>query len=385
MPPILTAYLGTLVTDGKRSHVQVPLAALMMAILAWDFIVLFALTEPRSIMTGIQYLGKRLIYFLIYIMAYVLIRSRESFERAVWALILATPFLNASVLFSQSEGVLRSSGIIEGQETSTALFVVLVLCLSLGVWPSANRPWQKVTLLISVASCFTAVLATGSKTGLVLTVLGTGLLLLRAGREAAALFPIVVGIAAFGFYYTPDAVLERFERIDDEASATFKGLTVGEEYMGERGSDSLADRYYIGKHAMSHLIPQAPFIGLGTAHKELGSIDNFFLVEWLYHGLIGLALWAVLLFLMAYHLIRTMRFSEEPIERGAGAGLLVVLFLYTISCFTVETFYLIRPMEGFMLLMGVILSRAPAQAAAGERARPVRSRPRRLSGARPPK
>lgn len=382
LPVILATYMGTLRRPGKKRE-RLPLMGIMTAIMVWDLLVLFVFGHVHSHRMGIFYLGKRFIYFLIFIMGVALIEDRAGFERALWGLIGAAPLLNASVLIASrrdlTEGQTRVSGIIHDQEASTALFLVLVLCLVLGMWPAARKQWQRVLLAISLTTSVLAILATGSKMGLILAVLVALPTTLRATRQSPGLVLIVGLVALLGVSYTPARVLHRFTRIKAETTNAYRGLTDENTHYGHgAGHDSIAARFMGAKYAFD-TIRKSPLVGMGTAYEGLGVVDDFYITEWLYHGLIGVLLWLILLWQMVALLWRAQATAEDPIEQGAAYGAFIALLAYCVAGLAADSFYLIRPMEGLMLTIGVVVGRLRARNpdAIGRGPAPRRPRPRR--------
>lgn len=357
LPVILAATLSSLVTTNQRIG-SPPLLPMMGAVVLWNACVLLAFGSGH-LTSGIQYLGKRIIYFLIYLMGVCLVRTREGYERSIWSLIAAAPLLCYTILqdLRTLEGPtdIRASGVIQDQESSTALFLVLVLALILGVWPGARKVWQRGLLSLALISVFASILATGSKMGLILSVAVAVPLVVAAARRAPEVVVIAVITGVVGVALTPDALLERFNRIQHETSNTFQGLTKGEEYMGQAGSDSLADRYYAAKYALKYQIPKAPIFGQGMAAKSLGTVDNCYITEWLYNGLVGLVLWLGLILVTLLAVWRARRDARDPLEAGVALACFVSVLAYALAGLTADSFYLIRPMEGLMLVVGLVI------------------------------
>ena len=94
---------------------------------------------------------------------------------------------------------------------------------------------------------------------------------------------------------------------------------------------------------------------MGTGTRSLGVIDNFYLTEWVYHGAVGLALFVLLLGSLLTATWRAAAQECSPTARSlhlAGWAALVALAAAGLSA---ESFYLIRPIEALMLLVGVVL------------------------------
>jgi O-antigen ligase len=117
-------------------------------------------------------------------------------------------------------------------------------------------------------------------------------------------------------------------------------------------------RLAIARHVLEEFIPRSPIFGLGTGRLNLGAVDNMYLCEWLYHGLVGLVLLIVLLWALGRTLLDIHRTARDPLLKGLAGSFHGVLVALVVSGLAAETFYLIRPMEAFMLLVGLIVGRS---------------------------
>jgi len=123
--------------------------------------------------------------------------------------------------------------------------------------------------------------------------------------------------------------------------------------MPSTGSSSLANRVVGAQFVFNNLVLASPLVGLGTGYKRLGLIDNFFLAEWVYHGFIGLFLFMMLVWQFATVLRTSIRETSSPEIKASATGVLAGLCAVTVAGLSSESFYLIRPMEALMLLVGL--------------------------------
>lgn len=334
-----------------------PFTALFANIICWDLCSLF-LFGSADIRPGIFYLAKRVAFFLIAYMGYAAVDSMESFTKIIRGLLWACPILCLSVLlearYKSDDGLsgdaMRASGIIEGQQASTAMFIVIVLCLCGGLWAATEN---KTPLLVTVLLGIAAIFATGTKGALLSGGFAMLILALAPGRARIPLHYLILPIV-LGWIILPDRLRDRLMGVAPEISQVYAGLTEDSSLMPSAGSSSLASRIVTAQAVMTDLIPQSPLLGLGTGFKHLGSIDNFYLTEWVYHGLVGLILFLILIRKMLMLFLESIRNIRAPTGRAAATGMLAALGAMLISGLHAESFYLIRPMECFMLLTGLV-------------------------------
>lgn len=366
LPLLLLVFVGAKSTEVRRSRhgrrdrsPAIPLLGLMLAVLAWDLTAWALFSEEAPRREGAMYLVKRAEFFLIYFLGVSAVTTEWAWTRIMRLFVIASPLLSLSVLWElQSRPELqRASGIIKGQETSTALFLVVVLALVLGVWPFMREPAERMALLLAAGLGVAALLATGSRAGMLCALLVVLLQVLRDRRRRSGLFLILLLAAVPTWFFMPERLQERVTTAPEEIASTWRGLVVDPQEMPSAGSSSVAARALIAQKVISEVIPRGPLLGLGTARMPLGLVDDFYLTEWIYHGAVGLALFMALLWNMSSLLARLRDQASVPLLTGLGSAMHSVLWAFMASGLAAETFYLIRPMEAYMLLVGLLVGR----------------------------
>ena len=366
LPLLYLSYVGS-IGSSRGSRNKSVFQGLCVSLLAWDLGALF-LWGQAKITPGIFYLAKRGIYFLVALFCSACVNNKRAWNQVVRMLVFASPILNCSVLlemrvnqaaggaWGSSEGM-RASGIIAQQETSTALFIVIVTCLSLGAWDAYKDLFWKLGTSLTLLTGCCAIFATGSRGGLACAVLSVVILVgVRPQRAlAVGLLGILVGVVAWNF--TPDVLRSRLAGIFPETQATLNALANGREYMPDAGGSSIAGRALTAENFFSVIMPQAGLMGMGAGWKNLGSIDNFYLTEWMYHGLIGLGLFLQLQYALVVFCLKSARDAKDPVEKGVASGVATAVLVMSASGVHGDTFYLIRPMECLALLVGLVVAR----------------------------
>lgn len=368
LPVLLMVFAGARATEAPgdrrsarlRKKPPIPLLGPMVGILLWDLSSYFLFSPDEPLRIGALYLVKRAEFFLIYLLGVLAVTSPWAWIRIITPFMMAAPILNLSVLWQlhSNPELRRASGIIEGQETSTALFIVVVLGAALGAWPSMKDRRERGALLLAGVTGVAALMATGSRAGLLCGLVVALLQILRDRKNRGSMLAVLVLLASFAWIAMPEKVLERFERGPEEIASAWRGLVVNPEEMPSAGSSSVAARVVIGQRVLQEVIPQSPIFGLGTGRLALGLVDNMYLTEWIYHGMVGLFLFGTLLVSMFSLLGGIRRKARDPLLKSLAGSMQSVLVALIVSGLAAETFYLIRPMEAYMLLLGLVVGRS---------------------------
>lgn len=389
LPILLLVFLGAKTTEVKRGRrtrrtrpPEIPLLGLMLGIMAWDLTVWAMFSEQGPLREGAMYLVKRAEFFLIYFLGVSVVTSEWAWTRIIRLFVLASPILSLSVLWElwTRPELQRASGMIKGQETSTGLFIVVVLGLVMGVWPTVKESGERMALVLAGTTGAAALLATGSRAGLLCAALVVGSQVLRDRRARSGLIVILAFVAIPTWFFMPARLQDRIVGAPGEISSTWRGLVINPEEMPSAGSSSVAARAIIAREVLTQVIPRGPIFGLGTARMTLGLVDNFYITEWIYHGIVGLALFMALVWSMLGLLRKVHEEADSPMLGSIASAMRSVLWALIVSGLAAESFYLIRPMEAFMLLVGLAVGRyrlGLMEAAAAEPGAPPTAAPER--------
>jgi hypothetical protein len=396
LPVILLACSPTPAANSKDPNQQMPLAGFFKLIIFWNICCL-AFWGQAPWTPGLFYVAKRAIYFLVAYVAFKAVREVNVWNQVVRALVFASPILSFSVLHELGRNIdaggilatgegMRASGIIANQQTSTALYIAVISCIALGAWDAFKDARWRLGTVASLATGCAAIFATGSRGGLACVTLSLVLTAAQNPKRGIKLIIVALFFGAIAWQFTPPELRTRLAGILPETQATITGLTSEDGKLVEYGNSSITDRALVAQWAWKELIPKAGLIGAGAGFKNLGAIDDFYLTEWLYHGLIGMVLFAGLQIALFVGTMRIALRSKDPVEQGVASGVATAVVVMSASGIHADTFYLIRPMEALALLLGLVAARraigsqdaAPTLSAAQIRAREIMA-PRRLA------
>lgn len=364
MPFLMFSYLGNV---GQQKPKYQSARSLCTLLMLWDLGALFLWGSAKPT-PGLFYLAKRLIYFLVALFASGCVRSKSAWQSILRTLVFTSPVLSYFCLrelrvlesrggvYASVDG-LRASGIIANQQTSTALFLVIVVCLIMGAMDAFKDFTWKIFSFVSLCAGCAAVFSTGSRGGMACLALSVVVFCFlnpaKIGKALAATF--IVGMGAW--IATPGQVQARLAAIFPETQATVSGLLGDQEAMPESGSSSVADRAMTASWFFKEIMPQAGLLGMGAGWKGLGAIDNCYLSEWMYHGVIGLLIFIRMQWFILIFCLKAAKEGKDPGEKGVASGVATAVIVMCASCIHGDTFYLIRPMECLALLIGLVAAR----------------------------
>ncbi len=339
-----------------------PLLLPFSLLIIWDFFVLNGMGSPEQRLYGFYYLAKRIGFAVTLLVGMMLARSLEGRTRLIMLLLAATPVFSWMVLESVnleagSGEAMRASGPIAAQQCSTALFLVVLLLLTLGVLLATQSWGLRLLGLATLGLGIPALLATGTRGTLIDLAIGAaGLELLRRHLIRSLLCLLLLGIVLVtSWAFLPGGLRDRLAETVPQFTVA---LAHSEEAEQLAGGNSASARIASMKSAFHYLIAVRPLAGWGTAYRPLGFADNFYVTEWTYHGLVGLGLALWLLTRLGVLLVRAHGESDDPLEKGVLAGILAGFVTMLAAGLHCDSFYLIRPMEAMMLLSGLAIARA---------------------------
>lgn len=351
----LLAYIGSRQEKKRR----LPLLTIFSWVIVWDVFVLLLSGRPDTFRTGLFFIGKRVAFYLIFLVGYSAVQSRAIWERTISGLLLATPILALSVLLSVRTDshigdAQRASGIIANQQTSTALFFVILITLCLGALPVWKSPWARLVAVASLCTGLPAMFATGTRGALVDILVGVGALEVLRKDLTRSLTVLIAAalIFAAAWSFMPSGLQQRLGETVPHIVQTWENR---ENASVLAGGNSAADRYLMARDCFRYAIWRAPITGHGMAYRSLGFVDNFLLTEWAYNGLVGLVLMVMFLMRLAGLVWLAYKRARDPLERGIAAGVFASILAMWMATFHSDSFFLIRPMEALMLLAGLVV------------------------------
>jgi O-antigen ligase len=302
---------------------------------------------------GLCFVAKYVEYFIIFFITVNYVRDGAQLRRLLAAVLGTAALINLYAYWQIPRG-LRPSAPFEGREgepNTLGGYLVLVFCVACGIALTATeRRWRRGAAWLAAAS-IPSILATLSRSSWV--ALAVGLLALLAlspfrRRLAAA---TILGSALL-FFVQPKQVEERI-------AYTFRGEGESVELGRVRLDPSSSARISSWGSALGAFSVH-PIAGHGvTGYGFLDAQYFRILVEL---GLLGFAAFGLLIGSAAHVFYGAFSGLRDPLHRGLALGMTAGLAALLAHGIGTNTFMLIRIMEPFWLLCGLVVAARSVEA-----------------------
>ena len=301
--------------------------------------------------SGYFHVLKYVEYFVIYYMAVNNLRDREHGWRLVGAAFITAAIVSVIGLAQVPSGE-RVSAPFEGEigEPNTfGGYLLFMMAIAAGIafeTENARRRTQCLVLLGVMGVPFFFTLSRASYLGLIPAFLVIACLTTR--RRLA------VGLILLGLVTSPVLIFVAPKSVKDRVTYTFKE---------EKGSDtvrlgkvafdpSTSARLFSFKSALTGFV-QRPIFGWGVT--GFGFMDAQYARVLAETGLVGLAVFLWLMWAVGRHALDVYATRGDPEERGLVLGFLAGFAGLLVHAFGSNTFIIVRIMEPFWLVTGIVM------------------------------
>jgi O-antigen ligase len=301
-----------------------------------------------GVATGFLFNLKIFEYFVVYFMVVNYVREEKELKTFVVLILLVALMVNLYALYQVPTGM-RVSAPFEGEfgEPNTLggyLLIIISLTLALFLLRSFG---QRTNLLIPLLVLSVAVLmftqSRGSWIGLIF--MSAPFMLLSSKRVFFIAGAVLLVVALP--YIAPESTKERF-------ASTFRAepfFARTEQFMGVELDPSASERVTSYKQGFEKW-KKNPLFGYGVTGA--GFIDPQFLRVLVETGVVGLAFFLFLLWRMALFLWNTYWTVDNPFYKALYLGMLGALVGLIGHGITASSFIIVRIMEPFWFLMGLV-------------------------------
>lgn len=299
--------------------------------------------------TGFFYVLKYVEYFVVYFMVANYLQSRKQIKRFVVALLI-TAFIVSLAGIAQIPSGGRVSAPFEGDrgEPNTLggylLFVGAIAAGLLFHLEDRRRRYALAGLLVIMLIPFLATLSRSSYLALPFTYLT---LVVLYKRKRVLMIGLMLGFLAIGGAIMPQSVQERI-------AYTFEQKTRAERVkVGDIALDtSTSARINSWIEAVEDAV-KSPVWGFGvTGYGFLDAQYPRVLVE---TGLLGLVLFGALIRGVFREALAVFRRTQDSLYRGLATGLIAGLVGLLVHGLGTNTFIIVRVMEPFWLVVGLVV------------------------------
>jgi len=327
-----------------KTPINIPILLLSVSIILSTIIGCFLGDVPFT--TGLFYSGKRLQYFIVFLMVITNIKTLRSIKISIVLLLIASGFV---ALWGIGEHLLLPEVRISGpfqraQAPMLGGFFVLIVFTALALFFYKKSLFYRLLLIGLMFASLYAITFTTSRASYVALYIGLIIFAFLSRKYLLLAVPILLIILTP--YIFPQQVLEAIYQIG--------GVLPGEWRAPGVVAPSWEARIGAWQYAIP-LVLKRPFFGYGPGSFALSWFDNTYVIDMVYLGLVGLLLFVWLIIRLAQTSWTLYRQDKDPYLSALAMGYLGGLIGLLIHGIAVPTFWTIRTMVPFWFLTGLVV------------------------------
>jgi hypothetical protein len=339
-----------------RTPLNAPIAAYSVAaVVATGFGIL---AGRVNVLGGLFFTLKYIQYFVIYFMVVNNLRERRQFERLLWA-ILATAAIVSLIGILQIPSGQRVSAPFEGAEGEPNTFggyLVLMIALASGLFLTSRSIRVKGVMALLVGWMLLPLLFTLSRASYLALIPLLGALFVLSDKKRLLAGTVTVTLAV-GPFVAPAVVTDRI-------LFTFtQPQEAGQKQIGNvRIDTSTSARLESWERVILTDWLAQPLVGYGvTGYRFIDAQYARTLAE---TGLVGFVAFLWLQAGLFREVYRVLRGTRDPLYRGVALGFFAGLVALVTHSVGANTFIIVRVMEPFWFLAGMVIMIPQLQTAA---------------------
>ncbi|MDX8386905.1 MAG: O-antigen ligase family protein [Ghiorsea sp.] len=317
---------------------------------ACAFSTMIAMFSGHVGMYGAFFVIKYLEYFILFYIVVNHLHDEDIIKRFLIVMIF-TCLVASLVGISQIPSGLRVSAPFEGSEGEPNTFggyLMFMFSIILGILLHTNNKKQRLMLFVALAIILVPFVFTESRSSYLSFVVAMICFLFYAQKKKLLIF-MFLGSLALAPVIVPKNVVDRimftFNQTEQSGQLAVGGLKV---------DTSTTERLRSWEDVLTRSFPQNPILGVGiTGGKFLDAQYPRVLME---TGIIGLILFIWFLRRIWVMLRKSSRDLKDPIMRGVSLGALCGYAGLLVHAIGANTFIIVRIMEPFMIILGLILA-----------------------------
>ncbi len=296
---------------------------------------------------GLFYVLRYIEYFLLFILVVNHIHSRKQIKFFLGAFFITCAIVSVYGIIQIPQGV-RVSAPFEGQVGEPNTFggyLLFIFCLALGISlkkVSKNLRLAMAGLIILISFPFLYTLSRASYLAIIFSFIAFIFLSKKKLVLVAVMFTIIVSVLVI----RPEAVLERVKytfSIEDESLARLGGVYF--DYSSSARIFSWLDSFKTWK--------KHPILGRGIT--GFAFLDGQYIRLLPEIGIIGLLAFLWLLWTIYKNSLGIYKQMDDNLYKGLVLGFMAGFIGLTIHALTANTFILIRVMEPFWFVTGIVM------------------------------
>ncbi len=300
-----------------------------------------------SATVGFFYVLKYFEYFLVYFMVVNHLENREQLKRLLFCLFLTCLIVSLYGIL-QIPGGGRVSAPFEGEigEPNTfGGYLLFIGAVAAGIYQKVQNRTLKNVLMVLIFAILPSFLFTESRSSY-LAVMPAAFVLVLASRRRPMILLILIGILGLSPLFLPSQVKERILYTFTQPEES------GQLQIGNiRLDTSTSARLTSWKSALKDW-PRHPFLGYGvTGYPFIDAQFPRVLVE---TGMLGFAAFCYLLYAIFRLSLQNLQVLTLPFHQGVIIGFLAGYIGLLFHAIGANTFIIVRIMEPFWLLAGIV-------------------------------
>jgi len=296
---------------------------------------------------GLFYIFRYAEYFLLYILVVNHIHSKKQINFFLNAFLITCALVSVYGILQIPTGR-RVSAPFEGEVGEPNTFggyLLLILCIAIGIL--LQKIPQRLQLMLGGLSVliFFPFLYTLSRASY-LAIIFSFLTFIILSKKKAALITAMAVIIIFGMVIKPEAVFSRVKFTFQERQANL--AKIGDVYLDPSSSARISS----WKDSFNTWM-KTPVLGRGVTGFRF--IDGQYIRTLPEMGIVGLLALLWLLWLIFKHSLSVYRRMDDELYKGLALGYLAGFMGMVIHALTANTFIIIRIMEPFWFITGIII------------------------------
>jgi O-antigen ligase len=296
---------------------------------------------------GLFYLARYIEYFLLYILVANQIHSRKQikFFLATFFIVCALISVIGILQIPSGERVSAPFEGKEGEPNTLGGYLLLILCIAIGIYLQDVSQRLKIALLVLSALIifpFFYTLSRASYTGIIFSFLA----LIVLSKKKFLLVSVMTALIIAGIMVKPEAVFSRVKYTFQKRQADL--AKIGNFYLDPSSTArvvSWADSLQTWK--------KNPLLGRGVAGTRF--IDGQYILLLSELGILGFLAFVWLLWAILKHSLSVLRKIYDELYKGLTLGFITGFIGLTIHAVTANTFIIVRIMEPFWFIAGIIM------------------------------
>ena len=296
---------------------------------------------------GLFYLLRYTEYFLLFVIVSNQIHSRKQIKNFLATFFLVCSIVSVIGIMKIPSGE-RISAPFEGPQGEPNTFggyLLFILCLAIGIFLYSVSPRLKSAMLALSALIifpFFYTLSRSSYTAIIFSFLA----LVVLSKKKTILISVMVALIVAGIMVKPEAVFSRVKYTFQEEQASL--ARIGDIYLDSSSSERIFNW-------RDNLLRWKNYPILGRGVTGVPFIDGQYILIIAEVGILGLLAFLWLLWTILKQSMAIYRKINDDLYKGLALGFLTALIGLMIHAITANTFIIIRIMEPFWFIAGIIM------------------------------